>query len=794
MGVTVPIDFLAKFEKSLESFDNFAKDVSKTTQKIEKDFSNLGGVLKVIGGLFIADKIVGGLKKVIDASAEAEKSLHSMELALKLSGDFSKEASQSFQDLAAQIQATSVFDDDLVLSQVAVAKQFGATNEEAQRLIKAAVDLAAATDGDLNKAVMLLGKSLDGTAGKLSETVPEVKSLTAAQLAAGDAIDIVAKRFEGAGVAALDTYSGAMANAENRFGGLLESLGDVVTKNESVIATIKQAGILFDALSEIVQDNRTELGSLVTNGILIFVKSLALVLEAVRYIQETFEILWRDINQGIATVIVSFQKFQNFIWGASEANKQLDKDLQNFWESNDNAGAKRLKVYDSLIGAVADFGAGVEAASEKVGELGAEEEKAATKSEKRRRQATLFAETAKKEFEALSKSLELIGANPFETLGNKFKKQMQIIEDAKKFGFIDDTKREEYLFKLKMQNEQELAELQKKTDEERNKKQMEFAQRLKEIVANPVSALFSKEQREGTTTSLTESQQVGVAGGLGLAQMVLGGKDGAKKLIGSIGSAVGTAFLGPAGEAVGPLLEALSQGPDAVRNMVKEFAQAVPDIVQAIIEALPVLIEELANQLPIIIETLIDRAPDIIIALIKALPRVIFALITMMPKIILAFIEGVPRIIAKLVEGAGQFIGKILEGAVSFVSEILKGAVDFVGKIIEGAAKFVEKILEGPKLGSGGHGIIPGVNIIPDKIPIIGGLFKGATGSGDSNVAPRMQMASNKGGGGALISGARELFTGQPSGGQPIQVNLVINQQQLAKAIFDINRAGYRTS
>lgn len=790
MAVTVPIDFLSRFEKSLDALDDFAKDVSKKTTKMEKDFESFGTVLKGLGALFVADKIVDGIKKVVNASAEAEKSLHGMELALKLAGDFSQKASQQFQDLATQIQATSVFDDDLVLSQVAVAKQFGATNEEAEALIKASVDLASATDGDLNKAVLLLGKSLDGTAGKLAETVPEVKALTAAQLAAGGAIEVVAKRFSGAGIAALDTYSGALQNAENRFGGLEESLGDVITKNQSVIETIKQAGILFDTLSQIIQDNRTELGQLVTGGVLVLAKSFGVVLEAVRYLQETFEILWRDIQQGIAVVVVQMQKFQNFIFGASEANAQLDKDLENFWEQNDNAGAKRLNVYDKLIGAIADFGAGVEAASEKVGELSDEEEKAADKRKRRAREASIFAEETKKDFEGLKKSLEFVGSNPFDTLAIKFNKQMKIIDDAKKLGFITDIQREDYLSKLKMQNQTDLIELQKKADDERRKKEEEFASRLKEIVSNPVSALFSEDDRKGRNTQLTESQQVGVAGGLGVAQLVLGGKEGAKKLIGSIGSAVGTAFLGPAGEAVGPLLEALSAGPDAVRDMVKQFTDAIPDLIQAIIEALPVLIEELANQIPVIIERLVERAPDIILALIRALPKLIFALISMMPRVIWALIEGVPRFIAKLVEGAALFVGKIVAGAADFVKEILKGAVDFVGKIVEGAAKFVEKILSGPKLGPGGSGIIPGVNIIPDKIPIIGGLLKGSAG-GDTNVV------SSKGGGSALgTSTAREVLTGtnERSNIPPIQVNLVIGQQQFAKAIFDVNRAGYRTS
>lgn len=788
MAVTVPIDFLSRFEKSLDGLDAFANDVSKKTSKIGKDFDTMGKIFKVVGGLFVADKIVSGIKTVINASAEAEKSLHGMELALKLAGDFSEQSSRKFQELGKQIQRTSTFDDDLVLSQVAVAKQFGATNEETERLIKAAVDLAAATDGDLNKAVTLLGKSLDGTAGKLSETVPEVKALTAAQLAAGDAIDVVAKRFAGAGAASLETYSGALVNAENQFGGLLESLGDVITQNDSVIATIKEAGILFGNLAKIVDENRGSLGQLVTGGVLVFAKSLVVLLEIAREVQLAFEILWRDIQQGFAQVATIPAKLKNFITFNSKANAQINKDLEAFFEDNDNKGLARIQVYDKLIMSIADFGAGVEKASEQVTELASEEEKLGQKVEKRRRSANLFADETKKEFEGLQKSLEFIGRNPFETLANKFANQMKLIDNAKQLGFINDAKRLELLNKLELQYQKDVAEEQKKIDEEREKKAAEFAQRLQEIVSNPVSALFSEDARKGRTTTLSEDQQVGVAGGLGAIQTVLGGKEGARKLLGSVGSAVGTAFLGPAGQALGPIVEALSQGPDAVRDMVRQFAQAIPDLIQAIIEALPVLIEELANQLPVIIERLVEKAPDIILALIKALPRVITALIVMVPRIIGAMIEGIPRFIGKLVEGAGQFIGKIVEGGAQFIGKILEGAVQFVGKIIEGAAQFVGKILEGPKLGPGGGGLIPGVNIIPDSIPLIGGLFKSGGGdAGDLSVSRQFSESARE-----RAASQKSSASSAQAGNQVIQVNLQVGQSQLASAILDLNRLGYR--
>jgi hypothetical protein len=160
-------------------------------------------------------------------------------------------------------------------------------------------------------------------------------------------------------------------------------------------------------------------------------------------------------------------------------------------------------------------------------------------------------------------------------------------------------------------------------------------------------------------------QRASLGRGVGLLNNVVGGADGAKKLISGIAGAGLDKLIPGLGQAAQPLLEAFTQGPAATRAMVKQFAAAIPEVVEGFIKAAPAFAEELANQTPVIIERLAEKAPDIILALVKATPRVAFAMVTMMPKVALKFmselIKNIPRVISEIARAVYEGIKKVLQ-------------------------------------------------------------------------------------------------------------------------------------
>lgn len=159
-----------------------------------------------------------------------------------------------------------------------------------------------------------------------------------------------------------------------------------------------------------------------------------------------------------------------------------------------------------------------------------------------------------------------------------------------------------------------------------------------------------KKQRK----KIEDMTQLGIATGLinGIAQ----GKEGARKAIVGISQGILDAWIPGLGQALGPLINAFTQGPEHVREMVNQFADAIPILIENIILSIPVIIEAIADKADVIIERLVERVDDIIIALIRAMPRVAV-------KLAAAVAVEVPLALSKSIGGvAWNFAKWIYEG------------------------------------------------------------------------------------------------------------------------------------
>lgn len=216
--------------------------LSKALEDGTKKASILEGSLSTAIGVFAGglatkafDGITAGFGKLIDFGKESIKNfegqqdaLNKLGQSLKASGSFSQAAVDDFSAFASQLQATSKFGDEVVISQIAVAKSLGATNARAKELVQAAANLSATFGGSLEENVLKLGKTLSGETGRLGQLIPELKGLTRAQLEAGDAADIINKKFAGASASELNTYSGSVIAVDNAFSDLQEEIGGVI--------------------------------------------------------------------------------------------------------------------------------------------------------------------------------------------------------------------------------------------------------------------------------------------------------------------------------------------------------------------------------------------------------------------------------------------------------------------------------------------------------------------------------------------------------------------------------------
>jgi hypothetical protein len=226
-----------------KGFATVQEQGEQTAKKIQSSFSPVTrDILKLSAAYFSLRAVKGIFSDAIRAAQDQEDAINKLNTSLRLAGSFSQQASLDFQNLANEIQKTTVIEDDQVLALASLARNFSRTNEEAQKLTKAAIDLASATGIDAESAVGALGGSLSGITGQLTKVLPQIRGLTEEQLKAGAAIDFVAKRFAGAAAGEINTFSGQTKQLSNLFKDLLQEIGGLITNSPAVVAVFKVVG------------------------------------------------------------------------------------------------------------------------------------------------------------------------------------------------------------------------------------------------------------------------------------------------------------------------------------------------------------------------------------------------------------------------------------------------------------------------------------------------------------------------------------------------------------------------
>lgn len=240
----------------------------------------LGAEAAIAALIFIKDAatvlfqtfIVDGVK----AASEAESALQRLKSSLLVSGDAANGTLENFQAFAQQLKKTTTVDDDAVISQLALAKQYGLTNEQAKEVVKVAVDMAA-KGYDLGTSTKQLSESFSGYAGRLVKTNPLLRDFTVEMNQAGATVKLLGAQFAGAGTDKVLTFAGSVEQANKEFNDLQKEIGAIIIKNPAVISAIQQVGAVFLQLTAYVEANKETLIDFTTNGVTKLVAAITAV-------------------------------------------------------------------------------------------------------------------------------------------------------------------------------------------------------------------------------------------------------------------------------------------------------------------------------------------------------------------------------------------------------------------------------------------------------------------------------------------------------------------------------------
>lgn len=341
---------LERVEKALERVERQAKDTGEKVNRSlgdglsKKLASGFKALAAAAVAAFAVDRILAFRSAIVAAASAQEDAVNQLNQSLISANTFTQAASKSLQDYAAQVEKTTTLSDEFVLQNLALARNFARSNEEARRLTDAAIELSAATGMSLDSAVKNLGKTFAGLTGELGESVVEIRNLTVEQLKAGDAIDLIKKKFDGFAEAQTNTYSGAVKGLGNSYGTLLENIGNLITQNPQVVAAIKFIRATIDRAADSVAKFAGEggLGGIIVAGLDVarfFTSILGPVFE---FIYNRIRLTGEALG-GFASAFVSLISGDFAI--AAEQAKESFATLYNFEETFNFSGTNAAKAW-----------------------------------------------------------------------------------------------------------------------------------------------------------------------------------------------------------------------------------------------------------------------------------------------------------------------------------------------------------------------------------------------------------------------------------------------------------------
>lgn len=687
-------------ERNLRAFQTSAK---QSADAVSGAFSALKTVAGAAVAVFAAKQVGDFFGAGIDAAVAQEKALASLSQQLKLTGEFSQKAVDDFAAFADQMEATTTFGDDVVLSQIAVAKSFGVTNEQAQKLVQGAIELSAATGQDLNASVQALGKTFSGVTGKLDEQIPALKGLTKEALAAGGAIDVVLDRFGGSAQAQIETFGGAIIQAKNAFGNLEESFGTIIVSNPAVIAGISGLGKLMGELQRIVEANNEAITSFVTGGMKALALSLSGTVEAIGFLIRGLEGLVGVVQLAFAGLVDTAANVTNAF--SAILPDDLVQGVNSFNDAVTQSAVDTSAAFE-------DFNAAYDGFQKKVDEVSvavfAADEKVAVSAEKAaaRRKVAAASQVAdiaevKKAQEALHKfEIGLVNdsLDGMEKLRTKRAEDLRSIKEFEDKHTVSKQKAADLRLKVEENFNAKVAALREEDIKKAVSKAKDMADRIgavfeetktinRDIVVKKITVSKDGEIKIGKALNpiyekALQSAVSGILGGLNA-----GGVEGAASAIATAAGGAITALTGKMDGWIGAIVSAIEfgmQDPATHDAKVTSFMEGLPTALDNLNTNMKTLPEIFADKFPALVEQLILGFPDFAKAMVAVAPTIGKGIARGMP--------GVGRDIAvEFGEGFRFYKDEIARAAVKAREDIVNAGHVFGGLIRNSFSDFVRE-------------------------------------------------------------------------------------------------------
>ena len=229
-------------------------EAEKGTKKVDNSLKKLAGTALTAGAAYFSARgIIQGLTTSVQLAAQQELAEKKLSQALGFT-------SQALIKQSSELQRLTNFSDDGIISQQAFLAELNFTQDQIKEIIPVAADLASATGMTLESAVRNTAKTFSGLSGELGELVPQLRELTAEEMKAGKAVEVMADLFGGAAQAQTETLAGTMESLFLASSDAAESFGTMLAPAVKDIAEfLTDAAIAADNFFSNFNDNMRDI-------------------------------------------------------------------------------------------------------------------------------------------------------------------------------------------------------------------------------------------------------------------------------------------------------------------------------------------------------------------------------------------------------------------------------------------------------------------------------------------------------------------------------------------------------
>lgn len=732
----------------VKMLENISKNVDGISQSINKlsnqkpintlqgAFDRLGGSVVVLNqGLELARKAynltVNSIMKLVDAGAEQERVEVLLAEALRQKGIFTEDLLQKNLRLASSLQRLTTYGDEQIAQAQRTLIQYGVEQTQIESVTKAVLDFASAKKIDLASAADLVGRTIGTTSNSLGRYGVQIKDVTDKTARASAVISGIGNLFGGSAQAEVNTFSGAIAQLKNVYSDMIEQLGLFLVKNDFIIPLIKKVTDGFVGLQGVIESNKKSFEDTVKFGILFLINSLEVLVSTLAYAIKIFKAFYIAIDFLYTAIVLLVDAFAS---------------LPVYIEDAVNWFAKLLGYTGKLSTTFKNISLAV----------------------------GIFAD----------------------------KSTAELLDQGESWNNLNktvDTVKESVLGVTKSIKSLEGKKVS--IDVNRN-------------VAGTVSEDGTTSTEKAIKVNVEESfEQKMVKAATGFTSAIAQGAPGAAQAVTSALTIGLTPLLGAFAPAIAPLFDLFSKGAEFVTAAVNSFISALPSTIITIIKGAVAFVAEVVRQIPFLIESLITEVlnylPELINFLLSELPKILvevfFKLVELLPVLIQKIIEAIPMIVVSFITSFIERIPLIIETIIRLISDpafVLRLSIAFSNAFIAAIPVIAENL---------GKAV---AKAFTDALNIFKGIGTTKT-SGSSQVGKKMagggdvpniskysgdRFPANLNAGEAVIEASTTkmlrdfLLSGGNSQPQNITVNLQVGEDQLATAIFNLNKQGYRTA